>query len=726
MSSRISGTSNTAMPPSMPAVAAPPSLASAAASKNLAEVERHLRSRDISPEALHNALEHACHDRTCPDVIKLVLLQHPNCDATGALQLAIQNDDVYLANQALRRGGIPERENVGKSSDRMRGVLTNFRRTKALYPPGAGQNNLSALDKALREGDLEAASQKLDWRMHNMGGRKMWSVAVERDKPDLQRAVLLLGKADHDRRFRLSEVPGSTVNDPAVRRIMKEIPQYSPTRGEPRNFNGTVDEDIHCVVFVEDLQATRAGDPTLKFDYGNYKDPETIAARFQAFPENLSERANNLMLHAPEVHLIDNRRLSSFLAAQLEAMEKNGEPARQILWSTSNHTMDLGLRIKNKGGNKLYVIKHFDPNRTTSHVRVALDSLEAVEALTLNQIIDGDRLIKLYWPEPKGLSLMTIRPPEDEIQAYALRPAGAVAGRTLSSLPAPEEVDGTAIWHMLSEGFSGNLRRLKDALASLPSAELSTLLGTPAGAELTPGLFFALQNENADVIRVFGEYLALVPENLRADLLACKRPDGVPGLAIALVLGNASAIEAFAECLPLVPENLRSDIVACKDGKGMPGLRHALVSGQKKSVLAYGKLLKAIPPLQRAPLLAAKDANKTGGLVGAMMNGHTDAVRAYGEVLLDCVPTAQFAEVLLAARTSDLFATEWTLNHGNIEAFNAFCAILQAAFSKALQAGDAAPVLALEKVLKELPPEKQAEIISATDGLATILNGLQA
>jgi hypothetical protein len=770
MFNRLFGNRNTTQPSSLPTVlptaASQPPLASAIASKNLAAVERQLRDPGLSAETLHTALDQACRDKSCPDLIKLVLLQHSACEVKGALGLAIRHDDLYLAGEALKLGGVPERDQISSSSERMRRLLTTFRRRTTLYPPGSARNNETLLDRKLRDGD-DATAELLLRKAPGLTWRDTWSKAVEQNRPDVQRAFLLLGAADKDRGFRLGEVSGSTVNDPAVRQIMKEIPQYSPKRGKPQDFNTKV-EGVVCWTFVEDLQTRRAGDPALKSDYDDYKDLKTITARIKAPPgklERLEKRAQQVLAHAPEVHLIDNRKLSSFIAAQLETMEKNREPARQIVWSSTKHVMDLTLRIKNKNGEKLYVIKPYDPNSTTTHLRTTLSSLEAVEALTLNQILSGDNLIKHYWPEGKGLSTMTVRPPEEEISAYAQRPAGAVAGRELISTLPPKDVDATAIWHMLTHGFSGDLRSLKSEIVGRPVSELSALLGTPAGMEEgdpglymalqnghadavrafgeivamlpeelqrdllackggdgTPGLFVALQDGHADAVRAFGEIVATLPIELRGDLLACKRADGTSGLAMALLEVHADALKAFGESLSLLPENLRKDIVACEDKTGVPVLSHALRQGNREAILAYGELLKTVPPPQRASLLAAKDANGNGGLAWAMRKGHKDAVLAYGQLMLDCIPTAQFAEVLLAARDEGYFATEWALHHGHTEAFFAFCAILISAFSKAVQEGDTTAVLALENVLKELPLPTQAEIISATDGLAAMLH----
>jgi ankyrin repeat protein len=899
MFNRIFGNRNipqpSSLPTALPTATPQPSLASAIASKNLAEVERQLRDPGLPAETLHTALDQACSDKSCPNVIKLALLQHPACDAKGALGLAIRHDDLYLAGEALKLGGIPERDQVSSSSERMRGLFTTFRRRTTLYPPGSARNNPTRLDRKLRDGD-DAAAELLLRKAPGLTSRDTWSKSVQQDRPDRQRAFLLLAKADKDRRFRLGEVSGATVKDPAVRQIMKEIPQYSPKRGYPQDFNMEV-EGVVCRTFVEDLQTRRAGDPALKSDYDDYKDLETIAARIKAPPgklDRLEERVRQVLAHAPETHLIDNRKLSSFIAAQLETMDKNGEPARQIVWNSTNHAMDLALRIKSKNGEKRYVIKHYDPNFTTSHVRIALSSLEAVEALTLKQILSKDNLIKHYWPEGKGLSTMTVRPPEEEIFAYAQRPAGAVAGRKLISTLPPGDIDATAIWHMLTFGFSGDLRSLKSEIAGRPVSKLRALLGTPAGIEKgAPGLYMALQNGHADAVRAFGEIVAMLPKELRGDLLACKRANGTsglfmalqnghaetvrafgeivamlpeelrgdllackdadrtpglymalqkghaeavrafgesvamlpeklqgnlltckradrtPGLSLALQKGHADAVRAFGEIiatlpdelqgdllackdadrtpglymalqeghaeavrafgeivaklheelrgdllackdddetpglymalqnghadavkafgeslslLPEIPENLRKDIVACKDKTDLPALSHVLGQGNREAILAYGALLKTVPPPQRASLLAAKDANGNGGLAWAIRERHKDAVLAYGELLLDCIPPAQFAEVLLAARDEGYFATDWAIQNRDAEAFFAFRDILSGAFSKAVQEGDTTAVLALENVLKELPLQTQAEIISATDGLAAMLH----
>jgi hypothetical protein len=532
-------------------------------------MQQLLTDRDIPPKMLLNTLAHAC-EKNGSSAIKNALINHPAFGAQheAALDLAVKYNNPDLAKQ-------------------LRDLLTYARRKNTLYPAGASMNKDTPLDRALREGRRDDAAALLKDGMQDKTVRQAWRNAVRDNQPDILRALLLLGHADQDRGFRLLQK--GPIQDAGVAAVMKELPYFSPKRGVPlrlngkATFTGTV-EKILCRHLVTHQQEVQASDPQIKFDYRQFQDPATIATQVKPDTET---KYLALKAQARETHLIANQQFGRFLVAQFDVMAAENKATRLILVASTNHAMSLGLRIKNKDDMKSYVVRFFDPNRTTSDVRSKAGSLKTFETQELGSYLDGHHLLKEYYPESNGASMMYIRPPAQERQARSLR---VVDNRILTSCIKDNEINAATMFHLLEGGFAGELRRLRDEIAGRPDAELIELLDSKT-ADRTPGLSMALQNGHADTIKAYGELLRQAPEKDRAGLLAAKRADDTPGLSMVLDKGHADAIKAYGELLPQVPEKDRAELLAAKRADGIPGLAMALHKGHADAVKAYGKLL---------------------------------------------------------------------------------------------------------------------------------------
>ncbi len=532
----------------------------------------------------------------------------------SALKIAIGQGNLPGAIRALESGADPERVNAGESGDGMRALLTYARRKNKLYPPIAPSDGESDLDRALRNGpDSDARKQAV--RLLNQGRwgkstRNMWRDAVKNDQRDVQRALLLL-EADSDPTFRIFEK--RAVEDKGVAQVAKEIPYFSPKRGEPRDFNCKVpfadsDTVIVCSDFVEHRQSAQERDERLKFNDSQFSSAEAIQAHV---PSDTQDRFRHLTSHATEAHLLYNRDFGNLLVKQFAAMETAGITVRLILLVSTDHAMSVGLRIKDKDRRPRYVATFFEPGATTSHVRVASDSLRTFETLSAKNFVAGDHQYKHYFSDPyhrataldsaqadHRVCLMFVRPQTREDHGTPERQQDASKNRTLASCLADKEIKPTAFWHILAEGFAGDIRRLKNEFACRPKKDLLELL-TARDDKGIPGLYMTLQDGHADAIEAFGELLDLLPPEARAEVVAA-RNNGIPGFHTTLQKGLVDAIKAFGELVKRVPIERRSELVAAKDADMLPGLYWLLENGDVDAIKAFGNLLPLIPSQHRA------------------------------------------------------------------------------------------------------------------------------
>ena len=646
-------------------------------------VRQQIASATLSPGALQDLLAHAfLQNRSL--AIKEALLHHPACDLPTrqiALELAVQHNDRPLAQQALQQGADPEKITARPQADAMRFLLTYARRKNKLYPPNASRDQDTDLDRALQNG-LDDRAREAAWKLlsetaSGKHAREGWRNAVKAKQLDVQRALLLL-YADRDRGFRLLQE--DAVTDQGVAEVMKEIPYFSPKRKLLQNFNckatfsGTNKKKIECRHLAEHRQSVQERSPQIKFDDAQFASKEAIEAHVSCDTE---AKYRHLLAHGKEARLFHNRDFGKALVQQLEAMATKREASRLILLTSADHAMSVGLKIKEKDGKPHYVAELFDPALTTSHVRIASDSLHTLGILTLENLIADADLYNDYYPEPDSLSMMVVRPLPQEEQAMTGLAQGIVENRTLTSSIEDKEINATALFHILKNGFAGDLRRLKGEIASRPEKERIELL-TAKDVNGNPGLCPALQNGHADIIQAFGELLEeLVPEDQRAELLllAAKDAKNLPGLYIALQKGHADAIRAFGKLLLLVPEDQRAEVLAAKDARNLPGLYMALQEGRADAIKAFGELLLLVPEDQRAALLTAKDVNDVPGLCAALMIGNTDAIHEFGELLHQVSPKERAQ--LLAITVNGSSGLAEALKEGKLEALEQYIEIVK-------------------------------------------------
>jgi uncharacterized protein len=625
----------------------------------------NMNDADIQQDDMHDLIDHACRTMGCPLSIKMLLAAHRQTDTQRALTVAVERVDPRFVDHLLQKEEVdPDTGHLHTRHPLMRSMLQSARRLQIFYPAGCPRKNETKLDQALREKRTDEAFALLGCP-DGHDAPKLLLKAIRDKKFDTARGHLVLWDPSDSPSPYLAD--DRAIPDKDVAQVTKEIPYHSGVLGHPGiNFNGK-DARIVCRHFaldqLEKMEAALNAKPT----YDDYEDLANIQRRVSAS----DKRFNRLKAHAKETYLIDNRDFGQFLAQQFEEMERKGESTKLMLMTSTNHAMALSLRIKVKDGKKVYVARLFDPNKTLTHARSASSSRQAFALQHLQEYL-GRKNLNEYYPESKGLSVLHVLPSKDELTAMTSLPLGAAAGREFDGCIPDAEIDATAIWHFMSHGFSGDLRRLKDRIAKLSVAEQITLLAAKDHKK-NPALWMALRNGHADAVEAYGELLLLIPKEQRAKLLAIAGADGTPVLAMALKYGHAGAVEGFGKLLKLIPEGQHAELLAA-NADGIPALSMALKYGHVGAVEAFGKLLQLIPKEQCdkliadavagftklqpwiseeqcAELLAAQEAFGTRALSMDLLNGLAATANAFKE-LRSWIPEEQRAELHQAAIAS--------------------------------------------------------------------------
>ena len=566
-----------------------------------------------------------------------------------ALDLAVRHEDLELARYLLDQGANPERTSTAAASAGMRALLTSWRRQTLLYAHHNEQDRQgwSDLDRALQAGRHDEARMRLKEEMAGGSAQKTWETAVAVGRRDILRALLVVGTPEELRaltrqQFAVREWQAELHEDAGLSAVLKEFPYQSAKCGLPQNFNGraTFDktsEKILCRHLSAYQQEQQARDLRIKFDYGKFRSPRAIANNVKP---DIKKTYEGLKAQASETHLIDNARFGQFLASQFAVMEKENQPARLMLVESTNHMMNLGLRIKHdEEGKRSYVVKFFDPNVTTTGTRSKANSVQAFEMQTITSYLAEEEWAGFYYPEARGRSMIYVRP-EADAQAGTAISRGSSAGRVLTTCIETKDIDATVVWLFMDNGFAGNLRQLQGHLNTLSEDRRIALL-TAKNDTGFPALYTGMQNGHAEAIKAYGELLASIPEDRRVALIAAKDDTGFSALYMGMWTGHVEAVKAYGELLALIPEDQRVELIAAKDPQGCPALYMAMEHGNVESVKVYGNLLKWVPPDRQAELLFvlfAKNAKGMSGLNMVLNLGKFGAVTEYLYILMRLAP----------------------------------------------------------------------------------------
>lgn len=533
--------------------------------------------------AFHDAILNLLDSSPSPvrqKLIKETLSQHPNFNLNAlnkegktVLDLAVRHGDQEFARYLLGKGAKPEQPSLSSASNEMQVLLTSWRRKNLLYPHPNERNSLTPLEHLLLEGRHEEVREQLESILPKYENvPKFWAGMMEGGMHDILRAFLVvatpgelreLTKEKHVVGQWIKELKGKELHsEPRLSTVLTEFPYQSAERGKPENLNGVakftdIDVDILCRHLATHHQVRRANNSRLKFDYTEFSSEKKIARNVKW---GIEKTYRTLKALASETHLIDNKKFGQFLARQFEAMEKVGKQSKMMLVESTNHTMDFTLMIKEKDDKKSYVATFFDPNETDTHTRSKAYSVQTFETQTMESYITDADEMKGNYPEHVGMSIIFVHP-EANTQISSTTTHGSNMGRTLTSMDI-KDIDATVMWHLISEGFAGNLRKLHDHFSLLPEDKRIELLGATNDMGC-PAFYASIGHGNVEVAEAYGDLVKLVSPDRQVDLLLPKisnsQFEGRRSLQLALESNHFKVINVLLHLLTQIAPDLSTE-----------------------------------------------------------------------------------------------------------------------------------------------------------------------
>jgi hypothetical protein len=276
----------------------------------------------------------------------------------------------------------------------------------------------------------------------------------------------------------------------------------------------------------------------------------------------------------------------------------------------------------------------------------------------------GGKEIDAYEEKDKGASMIFVRPEEDG-QASTVIPSNSGAARILMTCIGVEEMEPDAITLMMEEGFAADLGRLQAHLGTMSEEQQVRLLGTVDSFGHLP-LYAAMEKEQTESIKVYGELLTAIPKARRFELLAAKDSDTeFHALFEAMSTGKHKAIRAYGEVLASLfnEHNEHNELQPSKRQKRDAGtvleaddqalidlitginsradetvLHAAMNGGHGAAVKEYGELLDLLLPDKQCELLLARNWEKKRAPQMALENHHFDAVMQYLDIVEKFAP----------------------------------------------------------------------------------------
>lgn len=371
----------------------------------------------------------------------------------------------------------------------------------------------------------------------------------------------------------------------------------------------------------------------------------------------------------------------------------------KILFCSEHHTMAIEL-IK-KTNPKRFVIKFYDPNRTTMHKRVVFDQLADVKDLKPSDFLSAECL-KAYFPKFNFGVFGVYKNPTEIVNLSPEKTPKEV--ELIGSLDGCSEDDLSAMIHSsCSLNFPILLTKCCNKIISSTSllkgkeAERVASLLVAKRSDGTSGLYLALQNGHVEVIKA---YLAAIlsceyykrkeNQGALAALLVAKDAYGTPGLFKALQNNHAEAIHAYLVAILNCEYYKRQEnqaalaaLLVAKDAKGVPGLMCALFNGNASAVKVYLAAIincdhykKQCNQAELVALVAAKRSDGTPGLYWALQNGHAEAIKEYLAAILNCAyykdNPKELMELLVAKRSDGIAGLLMALQNGHAEAVKVY------------------------------------------------------
>ena len=362
--------------------------------------------------------------------------------------------------------------------------------------------------RALREYDLAAATQALDkagppprkfvFRRHQ--DRLIGMLALN-DAPKLD--------AWHEKG--LLHPPLQPVGEPGVKNFLKQFSHRKLKAGRSKMpyLNGQVAfkntrDKIVCRHLAVYWLLHRPLLENGKIDYASLGNKKNLQKAFEGENQNAFDYYTN---NCTNSHLVENDKWGNFLATQFQEMQHmdGGAEPKRVLVCSEKHVMACELTIKRSAdGQPTYAVDFYDPNLVATHRRVRTKDLATVESLSMVRLINQKRLTNLYYKNQSRsiafiISDSTPRPVPADTRFEAgsrmttkvsIDAKETIANRQLSSRPvvdashtplfsslekkaqAKSLVDSNYVYHIVMEGFSGELPHVFAEISKMPDVDM--------------------------------------------------------------------------------------------------------------------------------------------------------------------------------------------------------------------------------------------------------------
>lgn len=291
-------------------------------------------------------------------------------------------------------------------------------------------------------------------------------------------------------------------------------------------------------------------------------------------------------LERSKAYLYETDRFGHLVCELWNDMDRAGEKERALLLQTSAHSMACQLRIKKNPTTQAteYVVKFYDPNRTNSHTRCAVETPSQLRQAHLRDFFPGKYATDyaLYFEDSAPFMAFEPRAQADDsvvIGAQSITPA--------------------VLHLLLCDGRANAIRELTPALQTMPRKEVMAVLAAK-DLHQYPGLFLAMRYGRSAAVQAYHALLTQLDtdpgEPAFHHLLEGQAPDTTPALFAALHWGHAEVIAAYGSLLKVLPSDVRLRLLAARDGMGYYGLAQAAVLGNIEAIYAYKALLQELTP----------------------------------------------------------------------------------------------------------------------------------
>lgn len=374
-------------------------------------------------------------------------------------------------------------------------------------------------------------------------------------------------------------------------------------------FKDDEDELITCRHFATDyiLNALNENKDFL----GHYASEQSIQFHMTADLETIYDR---IIDNTKKIYAIDNNDFGLCLSDIFTSMKNRGRHLQALLIRSPDHAMAARLLIKQRDTDLFdYVVNFYDPNHTSSQIRVCLNTLSDVEHLRLDQFIYTDCYNDYYPKEPSELSCIFV-----------------IDDKTVNDKPQRSHT---------------SRRRLTQLSRTAPLLPCANLLSYLSELNLVSDLKIFVNDVTAMLENATSPTLTIKPRELYK-LFYFNRPDYFPR-SLLMKVGhycNSDTINYITELLGKLPNDKIIELASTQEVKGYNALMVACMTGNINLInaIAYLTIKKQFTQNDITTLLSKKSYDGQTVLSLACKYGHADVITALTPLIRQLSPNVLF------------------------------------------------------------------------------------